>query len=455
MAPASVDQRTSTTRRGSYGALADEAPNSVPRTDSAVSSRTHPLAGEEWTHPEEQESAQPLGADVAENLLRSAGGQVEFDPAGRLVGVSLARVELTPALLETVGELTELQWLDLRGTGLTDADLVPLRKLESLELLTAAETAITDQGLVHLTSLANLRFVSLDGTRVTDHGLLTLSELPRLEGVSAIGSAATSAGARALERRRENCRVLIEGSPVPEAPGGPQTQSPAPTRAHSPVPGQHPIGEPVSPDGWSQQAAATPPKQISGDPEETRQQLAVVLKRKLMEPDVLAAFGQHQLAERKYDQAAETYARLLQWDPRDESVRYQLAVALGRSGRYEASLPQFVYAVGDAPARFNLGVIAAERGERALAVQFFEEALSLDPGLTDAANWLTYLQQPSREPVARPSSVSSADEAWLYSLLQSAMGSGDGSAARGRSGDLIRIVPAGRQASGVSESLRP
>ncbi|MHB8973776.1 MAG: M56 family metallopeptidase [Pirellulaceae bacterium] len=89
--------------------------------------------------------------------------------------------------LEYIQNLNELEYLSLRGTGITDAGLVHLKRLKNIKVLRIGEIPaggyssvhgtfrpgppISDSGIVHLRTLTRLEYLDVRGTRVTDEGV--------------------------------------------------------------------------------------------------------------------------------------------------------------------------------------------------------------------------------------------------------------------------------------------
>lgn len=75
---------------------------------------------------------------------------------------------------------TNVAWLELSGTGITDEGLRHLAGLPGLKRLYLSRTSISDAGLAHLGSLRELEYLNLYGTQVSSAGLEHLKPLPRL-----------------------------------------------------------------------------------------------------------------------------------------------------------------------------------------------------------------------------------------------------------------------------------
>ncbi|MGD0900318.1 MAG: hypothetical protein ABR915_21000 [Thermoguttaceae bacterium] len=106
-------------------------------------------------------------------------------------------------LLEGFGEC---QYLDLRGTPVTDAGLAHLKKATKLESLSLSD-GITDAGMVYLSELTNLRWLSLMDTKVSDIGLEQLKGLSHLQGLYLKGSKVTDDGVKKLQQALPNCKI--------------------------------------------------------------------------------------------------------------------------------------------------------------------------------------------------------------------------------------------------------
>lgn len=109
---------------------------------------------------------------------------------------------------------SQIVWLDLGGTQVTDAGLtVALPRLVNLWRLSLDRTAISDRTLQPLASLPRLESVNVYGTQITDAGLKSLSPLPRLRSVYAWQTQVTPEGAEAL--RTANAKVQVNvGAPT-------------------------------------------------------------------------------------------------------------------------------------------------------------------------------------------------------------------------------------------------
>jgi uncharacterized membrane protein len=103
---------------------------------------------------------------------------------------------------------SNLRWLDLAGTAVTDSGLQQLSNMPNLLRLHLERTAVTDDGLGSLTNLAHLEYLDLYATTVTDDGLELLQTLPRLKRVFLWQTKVTPAAASAfIEARTDKAQL--------------------------------------------------------------------------------------------------------------------------------------------------------------------------------------------------------------------------------------------------------
>ncbi|TVQ03809.1 MAG: hypothetical protein EA359_08505 [Balneolaceae bacterium] len=98
---------------------------------------------------------------------------------------SFVNVEhIDPELVRSLSQIaSQLVWLDLSYTPVSDEHLTIISGLHALTRLNLNATQITDEGIKHLGLLENLEHLSLVGTSVSDASLETLSELPNLKNL--------------------------------------------------------------------------------------------------------------------------------------------------------------------------------------------------------------------------------------------------------------------------------
>ncbi|MFT4555311.1 MAG: Tfp pilus assembly protein PilF [Planctomycetaceae bacterium] len=105
------------------------------------------------------------------------------------------------------------------------------------------------------------------------------------------------------------------------------------------------------------------------------------------------ALGQFYLTQNRYAEAAAQLQRGLSVAPQNKRLRHKLGIALARGGNIVAAEPQFVQAVGDAEADYNIGLILYQQGHTAEAEQRFLQAVLKKPTLAPAQHWLDSVRQ--------------------------------------------------------------
>jgi internalin A len=101
-------------------------------------------------------------------------------------------------VLAVLGTLPKLDNIDLRLTKVTDAGMAELAKCQSLQSVSIAGTEVSDAGLVHLAKLKNLKSLSLgvydEGAKISDEGLKTIGQMSGLRWLGLSGTPITDAG---------------------------------------------------------------------------------------------------------------------------------------------------------------------------------------------------------------------------------------------------------------------
>lgn len=181
---------------------------------------------------------------------------------------------------------SQIKWMDLARTPVTDKGLAHLSGMTGLTRLHLENTAITDAGLDAIKGLANLEYLNLYGTQVSDAGLAKLSGLKNLKKLFVWQTKVTDAGAGKLAaalpgidintgwKAQAEPAVLAAAdapkpatpapapAPAPAAPAKPATTTPAPAAPATPKPA---TPAPATPAPATPAPAATP-AQPAGDP---------------------------------------------------------------------------------------------------------------------------------------------------------------------------------------------
>ena len=156
-----------------------------------------------------------LGVDyfghVVSVLLGEQGSDRELAHVGRLSQLkylSLNRSRVTDAGLRSLEGLTHLEELSLRETAVTDPGLVHLRRLAQLKQLDLSLTEITSTGLVHLVGLNQLTDLSLRATQIDDHGMTHLEKLSNLQRLDLTNDTRITDAGLAYLKRLSGLRAL-------------------------------------------------------------------------------------------------------------------------------------------------------------------------------------------------------------------------------------------------------
>ncbi|QMW02762.1 c-type cytochrome domain-containing protein [Spirosoma foliorum] len=129
--------------------------------------------------------------------------------SSQIVWLKLGDTEITDATLAQVARLKNLQKLHLEQTKVTDAGLKQLKGLEYLEYLNLYGTGVTDAGLADLASFKSLKTIYLWQTKVTEQGIANLKKaMPKLEVIGGISEkeAAELAKATAVEAKSSEAK---------------------------------------------------------------------------------------------------------------------------------------------------------------------------------------------------------------------------------------------------------
>lgn len=128
------------------------------------------------------------------------------------------------------------------------------------------------------------------------------------------------------------------------------------------------------------------------------------------EPTVYNDLGLCLARQGRLPEASSALARAVALRPSHALYRNNLASVLVEQGRMHEAYAQLAAVHGQAVAHYNLGYMLQQRGNKLLAIQQFELALAVDPGLEAAQQWLAALQeQDSQQQLARASHAARHD----------------------------------------------
>ena len=132
--------------------------------------------------------------------VEKLGGKVEFNSNGDVIKVDLNNTKFTDDDLKNLERFTELEWLDLRVSTLTDAGMAHLAGLRKLKFLNVARTSVSDKGLSVLRGHTELETLLLGTTKITDAGLVNLERMTKLKKLSVFRTAVSDAAIPSLHK---------------------------------------------------------------------------------------------------------------------------------------------------------------------------------------------------------------------------------------------------------------
>lgn len=113
----------------------------------------------------------------------------------KLRSVLLSEARVTDALMESVGKISGLENLDLRGCSVGDeglAHLAGLTRLKSIKLSgKSGSTTVTDAGVASLGGVDSLQVVAIDFLPISDVGVAALGDLKQMKELYMAGTMVT------------------------------------------------------------------------------------------------------------------------------------------------------------------------------------------------------------------------------------------------------------------------
>ncbi|MCH2124142.1 MAG: hypothetical protein MK165_05085 [Pirellulaceae bacterium] len=164
------------------------------------------------------DDAMAIIKDRFPNLKKLRVAQTQISTAGLSHLTELANLEdldlsenslLFDDAMEPVGQMTQLQRLNLWRVAITDTGVGQLVGLTKLRWLNLDNTQLSDGGLEYLAAMSELAFLHLGSTAISDAGLTHLERLTQLEDLKVTRTAITEAGAKALQTKLPETEIQL------------------------------------------------------------------------------------------------------------------------------------------------------------------------------------------------------------------------------------------------------
>jgi hypothetical protein len=144
--------------------------------------------------------------------LEAAGGRVmtiAADTTDREVSLYLAGDAITDEHLTLLKSISDIKWLNLANTAITNDGLAHLAELKLIKLH-LEKTSIGDAGLAHLKDQTELVYLNLYATKVTNEGLKQLAGLSKLRKLYVWQSSVDQEGMDWLKQQLPELEVIGE-----------------------------------------------------------------------------------------------------------------------------------------------------------------------------------------------------------------------------------------------------
>jgi hypothetical protein len=157
----------------------------------------------------------PSAVTLTEALDRIKNLQGKVTTAPNLPGDPVIVIDadtrkLGDHVVAPLGELADLQELNLRRTLITDKGVASLKDLGRLRVLTLSENRISDAGLESLKNLKSLQVLALSRTDITDAGLPALYGLTELHAIYLSHTRVTPDGIKKLQDALPQARIVTD-----------------------------------------------------------------------------------------------------------------------------------------------------------------------------------------------------------------------------------------------------
>ena len=110
-----------------------------------------------------------------------------------------------------------------------------------------------------------------------------------------------------------------------------------------------------------------------------REILTAAQKQHPYDPAVMLGLGRMYNEREQWDDSVRSFTRAADLAPDDQTVRYELGLALAHAGRVQEALPHLKFAVGESAAFYNIGFMLYEQGQLTEAARWIERTLEAHP----------------------------------------------------------------------------
>jgi Leucine-rich repeat (LRR) protein len=145
--------------------------------------------------------------------IKYLGGKVTTAPnlpGDPVINIDADTRKLGDQMVAPLGQLTDLQELNLHQTLITDKGIASLKDLGRLRVLTLSANRISDSGLESLKNLKSLQVLALSRTDITDAGLPALYGLTQLQTIYLSHTRVTPEGIKKLQDALPLARIVTD-----------------------------------------------------------------------------------------------------------------------------------------------------------------------------------------------------------------------------------------------------
>jgi hypothetical protein len=155
--------------------------------------------------------------DTAPRTRITDEGLSQLEPLYRLNFLSLGGCTIDGSGFAELGEIGELQEIDLRDTDFTDASARQLRQFPHIKRLNLWATPITDAAIAEICHLVRLEELYLGDTKITDLSTDRLAKLTRLKVLDLSGTQVSDSGVERLRPLKQLQEFRLNNTQVQQA----------------------------------------------------------------------------------------------------------------------------------------------------------------------------------------------------------------------------------------------